>query len=186
MAAPKTLNTVNGIDMDILHETVGKIQREPEMGKSKFRVNNKWINGDQNCSTVSDFVSGNQQISHKTTFKLCADEPAMLAGQDKDANPVEYLLSSLASCVTTSIVAHAAVNGINIEELESQVEGDIDIRGFLGLAADVPKGFSNIRIKFKVKADTDDMEKLKKFAQFSPVYNTITKGAKVDVQIEPK
>jgi uncharacterized OsmC-like protein len=78
------------------------------------------------------------------------------------------------------------VRGIQIEELESELEGDLDLRGFLGLSDDVPKGYTNIRIKFKVKADTDNMERLRRLTEYSPVFNTITQGARVDVTVEPK
>lgn len=64
-------------------------------------------------------------------------------------------------------------------------EPDIDLRGFLGLSTDVPRGYTDIRIKFKVKSDVDGMEKLKRLTEFSPVFNTITNGANVDIQIEP-
>lgn len=110
----------------------------------------------------------------------------MLAGSDQGANPVEHLLNALAGCVTTSMVAHAAVRGIHIEELESELEGDIDLRGFLGLDPNVPKGYTNIRLRFKVKTDADNLEKLRSLAAFSPVYNTITNGAKVDIVVEQK
>ncbi|MBN1490631.1 MAG: OsmC family protein, partial [Phycisphaerae bacterium] len=118
--------------------------------------------------------------------ELHADEPPMLAGGDVGANPVEHLLNALAACVTTGIVAHAAVRGIHIEELESELEGDIDLRGFLGLANDVPKGYTNIRVKFRVKTDPANLPKLKRLAEFSPVYNTLTGGTHVDIEIEPK
>ena len=78
-----------------------------------------------------------------------ADEPPILAGKDEAANPVEHLLHALASCVTTSIVAHAAVRGIEIEEIEAELEGDIDLNGFLGLDPDVPKGYSAIRVTYR-------------------------------------
>ena len=94
------------------------------------------------------------------------------------------MLNALAACVTTSMVAHAAVRGIRIEELESELEGDLDLRGFLGLSNDVPKGFTNIRVNFKVKADVDNMERLKRLTAYSPVLNTITRGANVDVRVE--
>ena len=81
-----------------------------------------------------------QEIPHKQPFTLVADEPAILAGRDDGANPVEHLLHALASCLTTSIVAHAAVRGIEIEEVESEIEGDIDLNGFLGLSPSTPKG----------------------------------------------
>jgi uncharacterized OsmC-like protein len=109
-----------------------------------------------------------------------------LGGTDKHPNPVEHLLNALAGCITTSIVAHAAVRGIPIEEIESQVEGDIDILGFLGLDPEVPKGFQDIRITFKIKAAPEDIDKLMELAKFSPVYNTITQSANVDIQIEHK
>lgn len=185
MAEQKTINVVNGVNTNILQDTVGKIKKEPELGKCSFHVNNKWINGNHNCNSIIGFYVAKQDIPHKQQFELHADEPPMLAGQDKAANPVEYLLSALASCLTTSMVAHAAVRGIHIEELESEIEGDIDMNGYLGLSEDVPKGYTNIRVKFKVKSDAD-MEKLKKLAAYSPVYNTITNGASVDIQLEPK
>ena len=114
------------------------------------------------------------------------DEPPILAGNDEGANPVEHLLNALAACVTTSMVAHAAVRGIHIEELESELEGDIDLRGFLGLDGEVPKGFTDIRIGFKVRADVNNLERLKRLTAFSPVLNTITRGARVDIKVEPK
>jgi uncharacterized OsmC-like protein len=115
-----------------------------------------------------------------------ADEPAILAGNDEGANPVEHLLHALASCLTTSMVAHAAVRGIKIDELESEFEGDIDLRGFLGLDDTVPKGFTAIRAKFRVKADPADIETLRELANYSPVFNTLTNGTDVDVRVEQK
>ena len=115
-----------------------------------------------------------------------ADEPPILAGNDDGANPVEHVLDALAECVTTSMVAHAAVRGIQIEELESELEGDIDLRGFLGLDPDVPKGYTDIRVKFKVKTEPENLEKLKSLAAFSPVFNTLTRGARVNIEVEPK
>jgi uncharacterized OsmC-like protein len=78
------------------------------------------------------------------------------------------------------------VRGIHLEEVESEIEGDIDLRGFLGISKDVPKGYTDIRVKFKVKADTDNMEKLKSLAEYSPTFNTLINGANVDIQVEPK
>jgi uncharacterized OsmC-like protein len=99
---------------------------------------------------------------------------------------VEHLLHALASCLTTSMVAHAAVRGIQIEELESELEGDIDLRGFLGLAPDVPKGYTEIRANFRVKARPEDVPRIRELAAFSPVFNTLTQGARVSVEIELK
>jgi len=186
MATVKSSNRVNGINLNVLNETVRAIQGDPELGKCHFRARNKWIDATHNCTTISGFYGAKQEMTHKQDFELHADEPPILAGNDDGANPVEHLLSALASCVTTSMVAHAAVQGISIEELESELEGDIDLGGFLGLDAQVPKGYTNIRVTFKVKTDPDNVEKLKRLAAFSPVYNTLIQGTQVDIQIEPK
>ena len=186
MAAQPTLHLVNGIDLDTLQGTVSAIEKDPELGKCKFRATNKWLDANHNRSTITGFYGAKQEMTHKQAFELHADEPPILAGQDQGANPVEHLLNALAACVTTSMVAHAAVRGIQIEELESELEGDIDLNGFLGLDESVPKGYTNIRVKFRVKADTDNMERLRRLADYSPVYNTITHGAEVDIAVEPK
>jgi uncharacterized OsmC-like protein len=178
--------TVNGIHMETLQGTVNAIEQEPDLGQCKFRVSNKWLGGNHNCTTVTGFYGAKQEIAHKQNFKLYADEPPILAGNDDGANPVEHLLNALAACVTTSMVAHAAVRGIHIEELESELEGDIDLQGLLGLSNDVPRGFTDIRIKFKVKADVDNLERLKRLTEYSPVLNTITHGANVDIRVEAK
>jgi len=177
---------VNGIHMETLQGTVNAIEQEPELGACKFRASNKWLGGNHNCTTVTGFYGARQEIAHKQQFELHADEPPILAGHDEGANPVEHLLNALAACVTTSMVAHAAVRGIRIEALESELEGDLDLRGFLGLDEAVPKGFTDIRINFKVKTDVKNLERLKRLTAYSPVFNTITQGANVEIQVERK
>ena len=111
----------------------------------------------------------------------------MLLGEDKGPNPVEYALTALAACVTTSLVYHAAAKGIKLNAVESRLEGDIDLRGFLGLSKDVPKGYKEIRIYFKIDADVPD-EQLEELVQlgptYSPVFDTITRAVPVSVQLE--
>ena len=185
-ATAKQTNSVNGVDLDVLMETVGAIQGDPELGIARFRASNTWMDGNHNRSEVTGFYGARQEIAHAQAFTMDADEPPILAGQDLAPNPVEHLLHALASCLTTSMVAHAAVRGIAIEELESELEGDIDLNGFLGLDANVPKGYTEIRAKFRVKADPADVDSIKALAEFSPVFNTITNAANVEVTVDLK
>ena len=179
-----TENRVNGVDLDILQGTVQAIADDPELGKCRFRATNTWHGGTDNRTTVSGFYGAKQEIPHKQQFVMRADEPPILAGGDEGANPVEYLLSALAACITTSMVAHAAVRGIHIDSLESELEGDIDINGFLGLSRSTPKGYTDIRIRFRVETDADNLEQLKELSSFSPVLNTLTQGTSVSIEIE--
>ena len=186
METQKTLNIINGVNLDILQATIGNIQDDPELAKCRFHIKNKWIKGTQNRSIVSSFYGAKQEIEHEPPFELKSDEPKILAGKDEAPNPVENLLNALAGCVTTGMVAHAAVRGIDIHEVESELEGDIDVQGFLGISPDVPRELTEIRMKVKVKANPRDIEKLQELAEFSPIYNTLLKGVKVDLKVEPK
>jgi uncharacterized OsmC-like protein len=177
---------VNGIYLPQLQETVDAIQQDRDLGRCKFRGRNTWLGGNRNRTTVSGFYAARQEIAHKQKFEMFADEPPILAGNDTDPNPVEHLLNALAACVTTSMVAHAAIRGIQIEELESCIEGDIDLNGFLGLDDDTPRGFTEIRIDFTVKADPANMALLEELARYSPVFNTLTQGTKVAINVAPK
>lgn len=76
------------------------------------------------------------------------------------------------------------MQGIKIEELESEIEGDIDFRGMLGISDNIRKGYENIRINFKIKSDTDDIEKLKKLTTFSPILDVARNGTNVEINIE--
>ena len=188
MATAQNISTIiNGVAVDDLFSTIDAVKATPSIAKFKFRVKNQWQTGSRNSSTVSTFSGANQELAHPRTFVLEADEPAILLGKDLAANPVEYLLHALASCVTTSMVYHAAARNIQIEEVESSFEGDIDLHGFLNLDPKVRKGFQAIRVNFKIKADVAD-EKLQEVLElgtsFSPVFDSVTQGVPVTVKVE--
>jgi uncharacterized OsmC-like protein len=88
--------------------------------------------------------------------------------------------------MTTTMVYHAAVRGIKLEEVESEVEGDIDLKGFLAISDKVRPGYQEIRVKYKVKTDAENVERLKALSRLSPVYDVVSSGTRVKVQIERK
>ena len=178
---------VNGVNVDQLFGNVDAIKGAPVLGKFKFRANNKWINGGLNKTTITDFYGIQKDLGHSKNFELNADEPPVLLGGDAAPNPVEYALTALTSCVTTSIVYHAAAKGITLNSIESRLEGDIDLRGFLGISEEVRRGFDNIRMYFKIDADVPDeqLEELVKLGtKYSPVFDTITNPVPVSAQLD--
>ncbi len=177
---------LNGVDVQALQTTIDAVKDNPELAKFKFRLSNKWINGGHNQSTISNFYGTNKEISHLKPFELHADEPPVLLGEDNGANPVEHLLNALSACLTTTLIYHAAYRGIKINELESELEGDLDLQGFLGISDDVRRGYQNIRVNFKVKTDAENLERLKALSKLSPVFDVTSNGTKVEVNIERK
>src|SRR5689334_20740193 len=185
--APKPSTTINGVAVDGLFSTIDAVKATPSIAKFRFRIRNQWESGSRNCSTVAAFSGANQELSHPKPFTLEADEPAILLGKDLAANPVEYLLHALASCMTTSMVYHAAARGVEIERVESSFEGDIDLHGFLGLDPSVRKGYQGIRVRFGIRASVPDdqlQEIVQLGARFSPVFDSLTNGVPVSVVAE--
>ncbi len=177
---------LNGVNVTAVNELIKNVQADPELAKCKFHIKNKWLTCGQNQSKIESFYGAKQEIAHATPFTLKADEPPILAGHDTGANPVEHLLNALAACLTTTIVYHAAVRGIEIEELESELEGDLDLQGFFGLSNEVRRGYQNIRVNFKVKTTEGNLERLKALSKLSPVFDVTSNGTKVTVNIERK
>ncbi len=180
---------VNGINVDQLFSTIEQIKGNSEIAQFKFRAMNKWIGGTHNRATVKDFYGALKEDTSREQLAFEIDEPPVLCGYNLGANPVEYLLVALSGCLTTSLIAHAAARGISVKKVESRYEGDLDLRGFLGISEEVPVGYKNIRVYFKIEADLseDQKEDLIKMAQkYSPVFNSIAKPVPVSVQLDKK
>ncbi|MDE3199543.1 MAG: OsmC family protein [Acidobacteriota bacterium] len=188
-SAPSTETFVNGINVAGLVQTVEAVKDNPAIAKFRFDLQNEWIEGAHNRSVVNKFYGALQNIERPQSFILHADEPPVLLGTDKGPNPGEYLLHALAACITSALIFHASAKGIVIHEVESTVEGDADLRGFLGLDENVRKGFQNIRVNFEVNADVSD-EEFDELANlgpsFSPVFDTLSKGVPIAVRAQRK
>jgi uncharacterized OsmC-like protein len=178
---------VNGINVDQLFQTIELVKENPGLAAFKFRARNTWVAGTHNRATVKDFYGAFQEDDSREAMVFELDEPPVLCGDNLGANPVEYLLVALSGCLTTSLVAHAAAKGISLKKVSSRYEGDLDLRGFLGLSEEVPVGYQTIRVYFSIDADIPEAQKqeLVNMAQkYSPVYNTITRGTPVSVLLD--
>jgi uncharacterized OsmC-like protein len=177
---------INGVDVDRLGQTIHALQQNPSLGTSQFRAVNRWVNGGHNRSTIQNFsCAGKEDTTRTQPFVLDADEPPVLLGKDQGANPVEYVLHALAACLTTSLVYHAAARGIHIESVESTLEGDLDLQGFLGLSDEVRRGYKEIRVHFTIETDAP-VEQLKEFSKFSPVHDIVSNPVPVSIQIDKR
>jgi len=180
------LKVLNGVNVDQLFSTIDVIKNNPEVARFKFRASNEWVNGTHNRGKVKDFYGALKEDDSRPEVSYDMDEPPVLLGHDNGSNPVEYLLTALSGCLTTSLVAHASAKGIELKSVRSRYEGDVDLRGFLGLSEDVPVGFQEIRVYFDIEADISPEQKqeLIQIAQkYSPVFNTITKATPVSVKL---
>ena len=179
-----TANIKNGVNLDQLGATIEAVQGDPSLAKFQFRAKNNWIDGGRCVTSVKGFYGvGEEDTTRKETFTMEADHPEVLLGEDQAATPAEIVLHALGSCLTGAMAYHAAANGIDIEAMESTLEGGADLQGFLGLDPSIRKGFDGVTVKFKVKSDATE-EQLRNLAQFSPVFDMITNPTPVKIEFE--
>ncbi len=175
--------TRNGVDVTALEATIKAVRQQPALAQFKFRARNQWDIGGHNVATINDFYGTCQEMKHKQSFTMHADEPAVLLGQDNGANPVEFVLAGLSGCMTTTLAYHAASRGLNIESIKSEYEGDIDLQGLLDLDPNVRPGYREIRVKFKVKGDADEAT-IRELLHKSLVYDTLANPVRIKIEVE--
>ena len=177
----------NGVDSAQMYGTLDAIKADPSLAAFQFRVENEWQGGSHNRSTIRSFYgAGGEDTSRASSFTIDAGEPAILLGHDEGANPAEALLHALAGCLTTSIVYVAAARKVPLTRVSSRLEGDMDVRGCLGISDSVRNGFSSIRVSFSIEGDAPEeklREVLTRAQARSAVFDMVTHGVPTTVEL---
>jgi len=152
-----THESLNGVDVAQLVETVGAIQADPTLATFRFRAANTWLSGGQSRTAIHGFWgAGAEDTSREQPFLLEGDEPPVLLGTNHAPNAVEAVLHALASCLSVGFAYNAAAQGITVRSVELDLEGELDLHGFLGLSPDVRPGYSEVRVTYRIDADAPD------------------------------
>ena len=171
---------VNGLDVDNLMKVVGAVKANWEKGRTVWKASTAWKGGFKVETCSRDFT-------------LLADEPEMLCGTNTAANPVEMILQAYGACLTIGYAMNAAVRGIAIDDIKIDLEGEIDLPGFLGLEAPEKlhmsklPGFKNISVAVKIKSQSDK-KALQELHQHvigtSPVGITLSRPVAIQTSLE--
>ena len=147
----------NGVNLTQLVETIGAIEKDPTLARFRFRARNEWVNGGHSRTTIQGFHgAGQEDDSRAQPFVLDGDEPPVLLGENHGANAVEAVLHALASCLAVGFVYNAAAQGIEVRSLKFDLEGELDLHGFLGLDPQVRAGYRNVTLRYEVDCDAPD------------------------------
>jgi uncharacterized OsmC-like protein len=153
VAQAKTVqaNVVNGINVDDVFALIDGVKRNAANGMTKWRVNTNWQGQTRSRSEVEGFDIGGKHVPR--TYSIDIDEPFELGGSNQFANPQEHLLAALNACMMVGYVAQCAVRGITLESLQIETDGDIDLRGFLGIDPGVLPGYETLRTTVRIKGN---------------------------------
>ncbi len=130
------------VNLTNVESLVKQVAENPDQGKFTFSAKTQWEGG-----TINQTVVRGESVP--------ADEPEALGGNDSAPNPVELLLAALSSCVSIGFVTTAAREGVEFDDLEIEVNGDLDLRGYLGLDADVRPGYHSLDYTVRVSSNED-------------------------------
>ena len=183
----RTPVAMNGVDTPNLLATINVVGEKPELARFQFRASSRWISGTHSQSTMHGFFGAGGEHNHVAPYKASGDHPAVLCGADAGPTPVEWLLHALASCITAGIANVAAARGIKLNKVESKIEGDIDLRGILGLSKDVRNGYQGIKVTFEIDGDAppDQLERIVMQSKArSAVFDVLTNGVPVTVDVK--
>ncbi len=183
---PRKPMPLNGVDTPTLFATLDAVKKQPELAKFQFRATNRWQGGTHSQSRMESFRGAGAERKHVHEFTFDADHPQVLVGRDQGPTPVEFLLHAIAACITAGIGNIAAARGVTLSEIESTVEGDIDLRGILGLSEEVRNGYEQLRMNVTIKGDASP-EKLAQIVEQSrarsAVYDVLTNGIPVAISV---
>jgi uncharacterized OsmC-like protein len=177
----------NGVDVPTLFATLDAVKGNPEIAKFQFRASNRWVGGNHSRTEIQGFYGAMQEDTSRTEpFVYSADHPKVLVGEGHGPTPVEFLLHAIAACLTAGLGNIAAARGVTLHEVESTVEGDIDLNGIFGLDRGVRNGYQGIRVSFRISGDADQ-ETLRGLVEQSKarsaVYDVLTNGVPVSVDV---
>jgi len=177
---------MNGVDTPTLFATLNAVKGARELAKFQFRARNRWLNGTHSQTVIDSFYGAGSEQAHAKAFQYDGDHPAVLVGKDQAPTPVEFLLHALAACITSGIGNISAARGVKLTEVESTVEGDIDLQGILGLSDTVRNGYQRIKVNFTIKGDAPP-ETLRAIVEQSKarsaVFDVLTNGTPVEIDI---
>ncbi len=178
----------NGVDVDRLVQTIDAIKRDAGIGSFTFRASTTWEEGGTSRSQIASFRHAGTEVSHASTHVLVGDEPDVLLGQDRGPNAVELVLAALGFCYSVGFAYNAAALGYELEELSYELEGDLDLRNFVGIDEGPRPGFTEIRAKARARARNATPEQLEQLCQYvqdtSPVRDIIANPVPVKTTIE--
>jgi uncharacterized OsmC-like protein len=175
---------INGISVEDLNSTINAVKKDPAVARCTFHARTVWKKGFQNSAQIGDYVQAGATVQRGRSFELSGDHPEGLLGQNTAPAAVETLIAATGACIAGGWATFGAAMNIAVEALELELDGDIDLQGFMGLGnGAVRPGLERIRGKIYVKSSASDRElqELKETAErLSPVVDSL----RVPVELE--
>jgi uncharacterized OsmC-like protein len=168
---------VNGINVEQLNGMIEAVKETPSLAQARFHSRTVWQKGFQSQAEISDYIMGGQAVKRGKKFQVPGDHPEGLLGGNTAPAAVESLVAAVGACIAGGWATFGAAMGVPVEKLEIDLQGDIDLQGFMGLGdGKVRPGLQRIygTVKVKSKATDEQLQQLKETAEkLSPVVDSL-------------
>lgn len=186
MTTNPTATHPNGVDIDAIRGARQNMTDHTDLATFQWRATNRWVDGVQSNTTFDTFYGAGAEQAHRQSYGYDADHPELFAAPDNGPTPVEFVLHALASCITAGVASVAANRGIELTEVTATLEGDMDLRGLMGIDDGVRNGYSGINVRYEIRGNAPEDELRKLVAQStkrSAVYDVVTNPVSVTIDV---
>lgn len=176
---------LNDIDTQQLFESIESIKQNPTLAKCRFFATTRWQHGTRTETEITHYRLGGEDIPQRYTIPV--DEPNELLGTDTAPNPQMILYAALNSCVMNTLVVNASAKGLRLHSVEMDTEGELDLRGFLGIDPTVNPGYDELTIVCRVQGEgtrEQFQECLEAGTRYSPNFQSMSKAVRVNYRLE--
>ncbi len=178
------MTMINEIDVQAIQDTTAAVRAHPGLGQATFSVDGSWQGGCRLTARTGTLTQGGERDDSRVAkFVMSSDEPTALLGTDSAVSPGEYVLQALAGCYTVTLAALAAAQGIELKGFRLELEGDIDLRGFLGIGPTIRPGLQEVRVRLHVDAPDTSREQIEELVSLvenrSPIRDTLVNPVNV-------
>jgi len=176
--AQEQVTTVNlGFDLPQLQGLMGAVRDKPEAGKTVWKASTKWTKG-----------NGFRSEAQIRDFTIPMDEPPPLGGSNTAPNMVEIVLGAYGCCLSTGYVMNAAFRGIELEDVQIDLDADLDLNGFFDLREGTWPGYTDVRARVRLvapKASPEDLRALHEHVtRTSPVGCILSRPVNVVTELQ--
>jgi uncharacterized OsmC-like protein len=165
---------LNNINIAGLSEYANEVKENNIEGKASYGIELNWESGTKTVVKTKNMTLGNHKLVRNHSYTI--DEPTQLLGVNCAPNPQEYMLGGLAGCMAVTFMAGATAMNIDIDKLKLEIDGELDLKGFLGIDSNSNTGFPELKFIFHVKGNgtQEQYNKLiERVTMHSPNFNTI-------------
>ncbi|TAI49571.1 OsmC family protein [Flagellimonas allohymeniacidonis] len=170
---------INSIDLSEISRIIETITENPKAAQLRLGIKSQWRNSGHHAYICKIYQSSfYEDFEMAKLLYVNTRRPNMKLGRNEWSRPVKSVLENMAISITTTLLIHAASRGISLTKVGVIIEGELDMRGFLGLDDSIRSGYQDIAVQLEIDGALNQAQakELKYLARKSPLFDMLKYG----------